>query len=118
MLTLTFFPTHLPPNPTPSHFGPPCADGDGNEAWIIQSSELFSVDSALKTARPGRKRGRPSKPKFEGPRRPQGRPKGSGKLQGTNGGIESKKRQGRPLKEKNMGGVTIDYNVVSKFFSY
>jgi hypothetical protein len=39
-------------------------------------------------------------------------------LQNANGGIEQKKRRGRPLKEKNSGGITVDYHIVRRFFSY
>src|SRR6266571_4471952 len=64
-------------NPTSSHF-----NTLQNEPRIIQDSfqalQFIPVDAAVATIanRPSvapRKRGRPSKPKFEGPRRPRGR---------------------------------------------
>lgn len=107
--------------PSSSHSSPP--GGDGNQSWVIQGSfPVFQPPVDSSDMQTGRRRGRPSKPKVEGPQRPRGRPKGSGKLQrllqNANGGIEPKKRRGRPLKEKNSGGITVDYHIVSRFFSY
>jgi hypothetical protein len=115
------FPVFQPPVDSSSHGSPP--GGDGNQSWVIQGSfPVFQPPVDPSDMQTGRRRGRPSKPKVEGPRRPRGRPKGSGKLQrllqNANGGIEPKKRRGRPLKEKNSGGITVDYHIVRRFFSY